>query len=630
MVTTKPLSDTDDNAKLKVRVKQLAILHEIARAVTSVLDLQSVLNRIVDAAVYLTDAEEGFLLLVDPESQALHLRASKGLGDKAAKVMHIPVDDSLSWQVVRTGKPLRMGGKPGHETHKVKTGYLVKSIIKTPIKSQERVLGVLAVDHAIESFKTFSDHDVSLLTSLAAYATIAIENARRFEEVTRRAETLSQTLGDVGSKPQPPTRDADREALEKFNEGLRSQREEVAKVQEQAQSLAKELQARAEMAEDIAHQLGWWNKQVGQLMPQLDWIAQTALAKKTTGPLAETPDQAEILSIVDVLLNNLTDGILLCNAKGEILEASLSLTKILNRPKEEIIHTQLSNLFPHDAHWEHLVGSLRLTVALEDKKTAPPPSSSVTFFEEDKLIQAILIPLNKHYHKGIAIIAILRDISLEAEGWRVRDETVNALSESLRTPLSAVHSYGDMLLNESVGLITTAQRRYLQRIRNGVDQMEGVLMNFTDLLRADIARIQTEQGGLNAAFNEAIDAAREELTLAGVQLAAEIEQSLLPIRIAPEFFARIMTDLLIKAGAHIKTGETMRLTTAIQTEDDLPAYLVVTLNNQTPHPELQPHLKDDPDLKTIAKAVQYQGCRIWIETDYQGRWKISFLIPAAT
>lgn len=629
MAEQTPLLNSNNNAKLKIRIKQLSILHEIARAVTSILDLQSVLNRIVEAAIYLTDAEEGFLLMVDEKSQELHLRASKGLGDKAAKVMRVPVDDGLSWQVVRTGKPLRMGGKRDDDAYKVKTGYLVKSIVKVPIKGHDQVLGLLAVDHAIESFRTFSDQDVSLLTSLAAYAAVAIENAQRFEDVTRQVETLNQALKDAGATPHRPTRDTDREALEKFNEGLRLQREEVAKAQREAQALAEELQAKAGAAQDIAHQLGLWNEQVGNLMPQLDWIAQTALAKKATGPLAETPDQDEVLSIVDILLKNLADGILLCNARGEILEASGSITKILNQPKEEIINKQLSDLFPNDAHWEHLVGSLRLAVTLEDKKTAPPPSSSVTFFEEDKVVQATLVPVNRHHNQGIAIITLLRDVSLETEGWRVRDETVNALSESLRTPLAAVHSYGDMLLNESVGLITSAQRRYLQRIRNGVDQMEEVLMNFTNLLKADMAMIQTEQANLTTAFNDAIDAAREELTLAGVQLAVEIGQDLVPVQIVPEFFTRIMTDLLIKAGVHIKTGETLRLTTAVQREDDLPAYLVVTLSNQTPHPEIQPHLKDDLDLKTIAKAVQYQGSRIWIETDYQGQWKVSFLIPAA-
>ena len=109
-------------------------------------------------------------MLVDEQSNELYLRAGKGLGDKAAKVMNMTVKDSFAEQVISTAKPLRMGGGQKDDTFKVKTGYLVKSILNVPIKEQGRVLGVLSVDHAIESQRTFSDYDVSLLSNLAEYA----------------------------------------------------------------------------------------------------------------------------------------------------------------------------------------------------------------------------------------------------------------------------------------------------------------------------------------------------------------------------------------------------------------------------------------------------------------------------
>ena len=115
---------------------------------TSVLDLESVLNRIVEASVYLTNAEEGFLLLVDEETGELTLRAGKGLGEKAARVMSMKVRDSIAGQVVKTGRPVRMGGFRHDEEYKVKTGYLVKSLVNVPIKSANRVVGVLEGDVA--------------------------------------------------------------------------------------------------------------------------------------------------------------------------------------------------------------------------------------------------------------------------------------------------------------------------------------------------------------------------------------------------------------------------------------------------------------------------------------------------
>jgi len=617
----------DNQIQLQHRVKQLAILHEIARSVTSILDLQSVLNRIVDAAVYLTNAEEGFLALVDEESQELHLRAGKGLGDKAAKVMRVSVSDSLSGQVIRTGKPLRMGGERANESYKVKTGYLVKSILKVPIKMRETILGVLSVDHAIESFKTFSDQDIRILTLLSDYAAVAIENARRYQEATARADTLSQALEEAGGKPEYPTQEADREALSQFNDGLRAQQQAIANARQEIRTLANDLYTQADVAADLAEQLTQWHTQADNLLPHLDWIAQTALARKATGQLADTADQTETVSIIDILLDNLPTGILLCDRYGVVVQAGSAMAQMFNRSTDELIGQTLQDLFPDDAHWEHLVGSLRLALSLGDKKTPPPPKSTTSLYWRDKVIQATLYPINKYRNQGIAIIAMFQDISVEIEGQRGRNDMVIALSESLRTPLSAVNSYGDLLLNESVGLITTAQRRYLQRIRAGVDQMEQILGRFINLLKDDLVKMQAEQVNLRSAFDDAMDAVREDLTLAGISLQIKVDKVWPPVQILPQFFTRIMTDLLIKAGAHIQPGGTLTLTTSIQKSEAQPDYLVIGLANDSINSQDERGVKDDPDLKMIAKAVEYQQGRVWVEIDYQGKWMISFLLP---
>jgi GAF domain-containing protein len=78
---------------------RLRILHTLGMAIASAMDLEQVLTRIVEAAVFITQAEEGSLLLLDEESQDLHLRAQKGLGDKYARGFRVPVQDSLAGNV---------------------------------------------------------------------------------------------------------------------------------------------------------------------------------------------------------------------------------------------------------------------------------------------------------------------------------------------------------------------------------------------------------------------------------------------------------------------------------------------------------------------------------------------------
>jgi GAF domain-containing protein len=63
--------------QVKLRAKKLQALHSIGTAIASALDLEAVLTRIVEAAVFITDAEQGSLLLLDEQTKALNLRAQK-------------------------------------------------------------------------------------------------------------------------------------------------------------------------------------------------------------------------------------------------------------------------------------------------------------------------------------------------------------------------------------------------------------------------------------------------------------------------------------------------------------------------------------------------------------------------
>ncbi|WP_129671198.1 response regulator [Candidatus Chloroploca sp. Khr17] len=167
---------------LQQRVQELTVLYRIGKSVTGLMDLEQLLERIVEAGVYITQAEEGFLLLYDPEHQELYLRAAKNLGDQRAQSLRMPVGDTLAGQVVRTGKPIRLDQARSGFALKVKTGFLVRAILQVPLMVGDQVIGVLAVDNR-QTERTFSENDQYLLATLADYAAIAIENARLYEEV---------------------------------------------------------------------------------------------------------------------------------------------------------------------------------------------------------------------------------------------------------------------------------------------------------------------------------------------------------------------------------------------------------------------------------------------------------------
>ena len=244
------------NQQWERRVRELSTLHDIGRAVTSLLDLEEVVHRVVEAAVFLTGAEEGFLLLVDQETKELYMRAGKGLSQKEARSFRVKVEDSLSGQVITTGKPIMVSSVEDQEEFKLKTGYLVKSLLHVPLKLGNVVIGVLSVHNRVLS-KAFTDYDLRTLTTLAGYAAVAIENARLYQSMGEKAQQLSQTLDAQKSKTEE---NADR--VMQFVRGIEIHEQRLRQNREEAEQLAGELQALVAATEDLVERLKVQEKDV--------------------------------------------------------------------------------------------------------------------------------------------------------------------------------------------------------------------------------------------------------------------------------------------------------------------------------------------------------------------------------
>jgi len=179
--------------QLQARVNDLETLTDLARMVTSSLDVDVVLRMIVEAAVELTGAEEGSLLLIDETTGELYMRASRNFNEDFVSTFRLPVNDSLIGSVVQHGKVVIFDD---NTPQKIKTSYLVHSLVYIPLKLKEQIIGVLGVDNRNKRM-VFSQRDISLLTTMAEYAVIAIENSRIFSEMVTERSKLETIINQI-------------------------------------------------------------------------------------------------------------------------------------------------------------------------------------------------------------------------------------------------------------------------------------------------------------------------------------------------------------------------------------------------------------------------------------------------
>lgn len=166
-----------------------------AKAITSQLHLDEVLNQVADTAMSLLNAGEIGVWLVDPKSTELFLEAERGIEDETVKHLRIPVSgDSPAAKVVKTGESVRASRRPGENQIKVKTDYLVESLIFVPISLAGETIGVLSATHR-EAGKPFTARDEKVLESIADFAAIAVQNSRTYQytdqALARRVKELA-------------------------------------------------------------------------------------------------------------------------------------------------------------------------------------------------------------------------------------------------------------------------------------------------------------------------------------------------------------------------------------------------------------------------------------------------------
>jgi two-component system sensor histidine kinase KdpD len=152
-----------------------------------------VLSQALEMAMGLTQAGEAAIWLVDEQTGELFLEAEQGIEDERIRRLRLPVTDTLAGKVIETKEPLRTSREPDSEKVKLKTDYLVEAVVYVPLVLGGIAFGVLAAAHR-EPGNEFSVRDEKLLSAIADFAAIAIQNSRLYEATDKALASRIEDL----------------------------------------------------------------------------------------------------------------------------------------------------------------------------------------------------------------------------------------------------------------------------------------------------------------------------------------------------------------------------------------------------------------------------------------------------
>jgi class 3 adenylate cyclase/DNA-binding response OmpR family regulator len=172
------------NKDLNQRIRELNTLYHVGKSVTALVELDELLSRVVRAAIEITGSDEGSIHLL--ENDTAICRARKSGREPQVEVMHEPSNDPFVRQVVRTTQPLLLNPKE-MQPHRQKNPQLPATVLYVPMIVADRVIGALGVARG-DAERDFRKQDSAMLTALADYAAIAIENSRNFSRISGRQQ----------------------------------------------------------------------------------------------------------------------------------------------------------------------------------------------------------------------------------------------------------------------------------------------------------------------------------------------------------------------------------------------------------------------------------------------------------
>lgn len=534
------------------------------------------------------------------------------------------------------------------------------SLLVVPMTDEETV-GLLLLGWPPTSLPR-SEEEMAVIRAAGAVLGRALGNAGRRRTVERRAEQLAMTLREREAERAERTAtlqeelERARQEAQEFARRIGSLEEEATRHRKRADELAELLRLRDEQAQEAGaaiSQIALYEEEIRHLAEERaaieaerDQLAQQVqeleaevsrlrgeleAARAQVGTAAPSPTSAPAPTMAAI------SGTLIADGRGNIVLADPVACQILGRTQENILGMPLNALFP-DPMWA------RAVVELMTGQTADGTTASVTLQHRERLVRASLARMSGS--SGTLGYSVL--LHSETPPEEERREMLASLANELRTPMTSIVGYTDLLLGESVGILGEMQRKFLQRVKANIERLSSLINDLIEITALDTGRIELvpEPIDLINVIEEAIMGLSARFRERDLTVRLDMALELPPIRADRDALYQIMLHLLSNACQCSRSGTEIVVTGHLEeAERGLPPYLHVSVRDTGGGiaPEDRPRVfqrfyrADKPLIPglgetgvgmAIAKAlVEAHGGRIWVESEMGVGSTFHFILP---
>jgi len=504
-----------DNQRLLESFQLLSNVPSLSQAMEHIVSSMAQIMHADQAAIFMLDVKSiglGHVVSVYSPERPFHITSRDEMVFELDRVPPLQ-------QVIETQEQLLVSAENAADLHQVYSLWRENRTGPTliqPLAVQGRPVGALMLGNPV-SREDISPQDAKLCLELGAHLGIVLEYRRRYLELELEAEAMAARVQQQLSQPMremAPTPEWLEPGPELVPEGI--------------------LQPAPAFTAEPAGEL---NRQP---------VAERAPEPVQPLPLqpvnSVTAESLEKIEQYEAVIENISDGVVLSDISGRVRLVNKAAERILGRSRDKLIDQPIGMVY----------GQIDSTESIENlamafsRRNQPLP----TFIEDDeRSIQGRLIPWRNELKEWMGIIGIFRDVTREVRADEARNQFVAGLSNELRSPLTMIKGYSELIANSRMGDYTPEQVRIQKIIFSNAERMVEVLDNAIKLAVTDKHQfvVRFQDVNVTKVIGEALREIRPLVEVRKLALTYEIAPDIPRIEADPRHLRRILENLLSNA-----------------------------------------------------------------------------------
>jgi PAS domain S-box-containing protein len=255
------------------------------------------------------------------------------------------------------------------------------------------------------------------------------------------------------------------------------------------------------------------------------------------------------------ILEGIADGVIVFDHEDKAIVANPAITRLIEQPYDEITGRDIRTLMGRDVNE---IDKDVITDLLADKEVRHP---SVKLQWGEKTLSVSFAPVRGDSGKVTGTVAVFRDFTREAELDRMKSDFVSIASHELRTPMTSIKGYIDLLLMGAPGPVGEQQGKFLQIVKDNTERLHELVNDLLDISRIESGRIELDVQVVSVPeiIGKVANFLQKQFDDRGLTLTQDVPSDLPEVFGDPDRITQIMTNLLSNAYKYtVEGGATVR------------------------------------------------------------------------